>query len=147
MVLQKSALDIQKITSEFFEDTKLLGIVTTVKDYRFCWHLNIMLGMDFRVNHEIEIQLNRKKRIYFFSVYEYKEPVSTLVHYLYNNLWDGEYLLPEFKHLDFLWLMKNDTVTDDYLNHLVLLLKSIPDVQLVTELNSKRIKNKEYLIF
>lgn len=147
MVLQKSALDIQKITSEFFEDTKLLGIVTTVKDYRFCWHLNNMLGMDFRVNHEIEIQLNRKKRIYFFSVYEYKEPVSTLVHYLYNNLWDGEYLLPEFKHLDFLWLMKNDTVTDDYLNHLVLLLKSIPDVQLVTELNSKRIKNKEYLIF
>ena len=147
MVLQKSALDIQKITEEFFEDTKLLGIVTTVKDYRFCWHLNTMLGMDFRVNHEIEIQLNRKKRTYFFSVYEYKEPASTLVHYLYNNLWDGEYLLPEFKHLDFLWLMKNDTVTDEYLNHLISLLKSIPDVQLVTELNNEKIKNKEYLIF
>ncbi|HRN48103.1 MAG TPA: IPExxxVDY family protein [Niabella sp.] len=147
MVLQKSALDIQKITEEFFEDTKLLGIVTTVKDYRFCWHLNNMLGMDFRVNHEIEIQLNRKKRTYFFSVYEYKEPASTLVHYLYNNLWDGEYLLPEFKHLDFLWLMKNDTVTDEYLNHLISLLKSIPDVQLVTELNNEKIKNKEYLIF
>lgn len=147
MVLQKSALDIQKITEEFFEDTKLLGIVTTVKDYRFCWHLNNMLGMDFRVNHEIEIQLNREKRTYFFSVYEYKEPASTLVHYLYNNLWDGEYLLPEFKHLDFLWLMKNDTVTDEYLNHLISLLKSIPDVQLVTELNNEKIKNKEYLIF
>lgn len=103
--------------------------------------------MDFRVNHEIEIQLNRKKRTYFFSVYEYKEPASTLVHYLYNNLWDGEYLLPEFKHLDFLWLMKNDTVTDEYLNHLISLLKSIPDVQLVTELNNEKIKNKEYLIF
>ena len=66
--------------------------------------------MDFRINHEMEIQLKKKKRDYFFSVFEYREPTGSLSHYLYNNQFDGEYLLPEFKHLDFLWLMKGDMV-------------------------------------
>lgn len=143
----KFALNTQEIEDEFFEDTKLLGIVTSVKDYKFCWNLNNILGLDFRVNHEIEIHLNRKKRTYFFSVYEYHEPNTSLCHYLYNNLYDGEYLLPEFKNLDFLWLMKHDTVSDEYLNQLKQMLMNIPGVQLVTELTNEKIKNREYLIF
>lgn len=141
------ALSTQDIIDEFFEDTKLLGIVTTVKDYRFCWNLNEMLDLDFRINHEMEIALMRRKRKYFFSVYEYHEPNTSLCHYLYNNLHDGEYLLPEFKNLDFLWLMKNDTVTNDYLEQLKSLLRSIPGVQLISELTNEKIKNKECLIF
>ena len=141
------ALSKQDIIDEFFEDTKLLGIVTTVKDYRFCWNLNNMLGLDFRINHDIEIKLIRKKRRYFFSVYEYHEPNTSLCHYLYNHLFDGEYLLPEFKNLDFLWLMKNDTVSLEYLEQLKTLLRSIPGVQLITELTNEKIKNKECLVF
>lgn len=141
------ALSTQDIIEEFFEDTKLLGIVTTVKDYRFCWNLNEMLDLNFRINHDIEIKVIRKKRKYFFSVYEYHEPNTSLCHYLYNNLYDGEYLLPEFKNLDFLWLMKNDTVTHEYLEQLKNLLRSIPGVQLITELTNEKIKNKDCLIF
>lgn len=141
------ALNTQDIIDEFFEDTKLLGIVTSVKDYRFCWNLNNVLGLDFRINHEIEIQLKRRRRLYFFSVYEYQETNTSLCHYLYNNLYDGEFLLPEFKNLDFLWLMKNDTVTPEYLNQLKLLLRDIPGVQLITELTNEKIKNKDCLIF
>ncbi len=55
----------------------------------------------------------RKKRQYYFTVYECPEPNKTLVHYLYNNQFDGEYLLPEFRHLDFFWLLKGDPVSDD----------------------------------
>lgn len=147
MASVKLELDTQNIIDSFFDETKLLGIVTTVKDYRFCWNLNNMLGLNFRINHDIEIKLVRKERTYFFSVYEYREPHSALCHYLYNNLYDGEYLLPEFKNLDFLWLMKNDTVTEDYLDQIKIMLRSIPGVQLVTELTNEKIKNKEYLIF
>lgn len=147
MATLRLTLDTQEITDEFFEDTKLLGIVTTVKDYRFCWNINTMLDLDFRINHDIEIKLKRKRRLYYFSVYEYQEQHTSLCHYLYNNLYDGEFLLPEFKHLDFLWLMKNDTVTDEHLDQLKLLLRDIPGVQLVTELTNEKIKNKEYLVF
>ena len=42
------------------------GIMAPVKDYQFCWHLNSLLGMDFRINHEIEIELKKKKTGLFF---------------------------------------------------------------------------------
>jgi hypothetical protein len=141
------SLNNHELAEEFFENTRLLGIIAPIKDYQFCWHINSTLGMDFRINHDIEIQLKRKKRDYFFTVFEYAEPTGSLVNYLYKNQFDGEYLLPEFKHFDFLWLMKGDTVPDDVLLRTTTDIKSIHGVQLVTELTHEKIRNKEHLVF
>lgn len=145
--MNKLVLDTKDITDDFFEEARLLGIMAPIKDYQFCWQLNNLLGMDFRVNHDIEIQLKKKNRDYFFSLYEYREPTSSLEHYIYNNQFDGEYLLPEFKHLDFLWLMKGDNVKDETLLERTNNLKTINAVQLVLELTNEKIKNKEHLVF
>src|SRR5882757_5641086 len=143
----KLVLDQEELTSCFFEDCRLLGIMAPVKDYQFCWNLNNLLGMDFRINNDIEIQLKRKKRDYFFSVYEYCEPTGTLGYYVYNNKFDGEYLLPEFRHFDFLLLMKGDIVSDELLQQTIDSIRTISNVQLVTELTNEKIKNKENLVF
>jgi hypothetical protein len=143
----KFKLDIEGMEEDFFEETRLLGIVAPVKDYQLCWHLNQILRFQFRINNNIEIQLTRKKRNYFFPVYEHKEPNSSLTHYLYNNQHDGEYLLPEFKHLDFLWLMKGDWVSDEMFSDMAGSIKDINGVQLVMELTNEKIKNKGHLIF
>ena len=143
----KLVLNTQGLTDDFFEDTHLLGIMAPIKDYQFCWRLNSDMGLDFRINNDIEIQLNKKKRSYFFSVYEYCEPTGSLAHYIYNNQFDGEYLLPEFRHLDFLWLMKGDEVKPEILQQTSSLIKGITGVQLVVELTNEKIKNKEHLIF
>ncbi|HEX2536496.1 MAG TPA: IPExxxVDY family protein, partial [Chitinophagaceae bacterium] len=137
----KLILDTKDLTDGFFEETRLLGIMAPVKDYQFCWQLNNLLGLDFRINNDIEIQLTKKQRNYFFAVYEYAEPTNSLVHYLYNNQFDGEYLLPEFKHLDFLWLLKGDDVAEGALEHLIRSVRSINGVQLVVELTNEKIKN------
>ena len=34
-----------------------------------------MLNFDFRINNNIEIQLNKKDRKYFFPIYEYGETI------------------------------------------------------------------------
>lgn len=143
----KLSLNNSDLTDGFFEETKLLGIVAPLKSYQFCWQLNKLLGIDFRINNEIEIQLVRRARNYFFAVYEYPEPTNCLVHYLYNNQFDGEYLLPEFRHLDFLWLLKGDAVDNERLEELVQSVKTVPGVQLVAELVTEKIKNKEHLVF
>jgi hypothetical protein len=143
----KLKLDIEEMTAEFFEDAHLLGIVAPLKDYQFCWHVNNKLRFCFRNNNDIEIQLSKKKRTYFFGVYQYNEPNSSLSHYLYKNHFDGEYLLPEFRHLDFLWLMKGDAVSSDMLNGLISSIKTMNGVQLVTELTNEKIKNKGNLVF
>lgn len=143
----KLVLDTKELTDEFFGDTRLLGIMAPVKDYQFCWHLNTSIGLDFRMNNDIEIKLIKKRRNYFFSVYEFNEPSRFLSHYVYNNQFDGEYLLPEFKHLDFLWLMKGDEVSDASLQETIQTIRSINSVQLVVELTNEKIKNKEHLVF
>lgn len=143
----KLVLDTRELTEEFFSDTRLLGIMAPVKDYQFCWHLNTSIGLSFRMNNDIEIKLIKKRRNYFFSVYEYNEPARFLSHYVYNNQFDGEYLLPEFKHLDFLWLMKGDEVSDTSLQETIQTIRSINSVQLVVELTNEKIKNKEHLVF
>ena len=143
----KLRLDVDEINDDFFEDTRLLGITATVKNYQFCMQLNNMLGYDFRLNPDIEIHLRKKERNYYFSIYQFAENHSPLIHYLYQNQFDGEYLLPEFKHMDFLWLMKGDLVADDKCNWIKQAVKNIAGVQLVAELTNEKIKNKGNMVF
>jgi hypothetical protein len=143
----KLKLDVDEMADDFFEQTRLLGIMAPIKDYQFCWQVNHHFRFNFRLNNEIEIQLFKKRRNYFFTVFEYQEAHHSLVHYLYNNKYDGEYLLPEFKHIDFLWLFKGDMVSDATVNETVKELRNIHGVQLVNELTNAHIKNKGHLIF
>lgn len=143
----KLRIDNEVMLDDFFEDTRLLGIVAPIEQYRFCWHLNQLLNFDFRINNKIEIQLNKKDRKYFFSIYQFGQQSGTIKHYLYNNEDDGEYLLPEFKHLDFLWLMKDDIMKDEEVAVFINSIKTINSVQMVVELTNEKIRNKQHLVF
>lgn len=143
----KLKLDNDDLAEGFFDNTRLIGIVAPLKSYQFCWHINHLLQYDFRASSENEIKLFKKQRWYYFSIFEYHEPATCLVHYLYNNQNEGEYLLPEFKHLDFLWLLKEDMVAEDFFQQLMQSVRTINGVQLVMELTNEKIKHKEHLIF
>lgn len=143
----KLKLDIDSLNEDFFEDTRLLGIIAPVKNFQLCWKLNNLLGFNFRLNADIEIHLKKRTRSYYFNIYESKEPNSFLSHFLYHNQFDGEYLLPEFKHMDFLWLMKGDCVEDEKCNWIKQAVKSIAGVQLVAELTNEQIKTKGNMVF
>ncbi len=143
----KLKIDNESLARDFFEDVVLMGIVAPVKQYQLSWQLNQLLGFDFRMSTDYEIELNKKNRKYFFSIYEYPVPAVCTTHYLYNNHFDGEYLLPEFKHLDFLWLIKGDPLSAEELNSLLQSIRTLPGVQLVTEMTHEKIRNKQHLIF
>lgn len=143
----KLKIDNELLAEEFFDQTLLLGIMAPMESHQFVWQVNQSMRFDFRINNEIEIQLTKKNRNYFFSVFEYHEPNQTLFYYLYKNQYDGEYLLPEFKHLDYLWLSKGDLPDSEGEKALISDVRSIPGVQLVIELNNEKIRNKQHLIF
>jgi hypothetical protein len=142
----KLVLDNDQITEDFFEDTILLGIMAPLQPHQFVWQVNQSIRFDFRINNELEVEIVRKRRTYYFPVYEFQEPGLSLFNYLYNNLYDGEYLLPEFKHLDYLWLCKGDLPSKDEERMLIEDIRNIPGVQLVVELTNDKIKNKKNLI-
>ncbi len=143
----KYKIDNTALADAFFEDVRLLGIVAPIKQYQFCWQLNQVLNFDFRLSTDTEIQLQKKKRQYFFSVYEYAESNGSVAHYLYHNHFDGEYLLPEFKHLDFLWLIKGEVLGETLYSTLSQTIKLLQTVQLVIDLPIEQIKHKAHLIF
>lgn len=143
----KLRIDNNAMVEEFFSNTLLMGIVAPMEQYKFCWRLNQWLNFDFRINNNIEIQLNKKDRKYFFSIYEYGQQSGTVHHYLYNNEDDGEYLLPEFRHLDFLWLIKDNMLQQEEKEMLIKSIRVIPEVQLITEMTNEKIRNKQHLIF
>ncbi|MBP9213306.1 MAG: IPExxxVDY family protein [Chitinophagaceae bacterium] len=147
MATQKLKLDVDVLNEDFFDDTRLLGIIAPIKNYQLCWLFNTLLGFNFKLNADLEIHLRKKNRNYFFNIYESKEPNSFLSHFLYHNQFDGEYLLPEFKHMDYLWLMKGDSVEDIKCNWIKDSIKSINGVQLVTELTHEQIKTKGNIVF
>ena len=145
--MQKLKLNTDGIVDDFFTGTHLLGIMSLVKNYRFIWKVNSYTGFDLRLNAEAEIQLRRKGRNYFFQVYQFCQSECELEHLIYFNQFEGEYLLPEFKHLDFLWLIRSNITIEEEVLHLQTKLKSIESIQLVAELTNEKIKNKGNLIF
>jgi len=139
-------LDHESATADFYADTRLLGIVCPLPDFQFSWRLNNHLGFNFRINTAMEIKLVKKNRSYYFSIYDFAPHNRALVHYLYSNEYDGEFLLPELKNFDFLWLMKHDPVEQEELEALMQSLKRVPGVQLVTEVKPGNVKNKKHLL-
>ena len=144
--MAKLVLNIDAIEDDFFTGTRLLGIMSQLKNYRFCWLVNYQLHYDFRLVADAEVQLKKKGRNYFFQVYQYSETGCEKEHFIYHNQFEGEYLLPEFKHFDFLWLVKADIINEDEFTDLQQNLKSIHGIQLVTELTADKIKSKGNLI-
>lgn len=145
--MAKLILNTDAVEDDFFGGTRILGIMSQLKNYRFCWLVNSYLNYDFRLNTEVEIQLRKKGRNYFFEVYQFCETDSEALHYIYHNQFEGEYLLPEFKHFDFLWLLKAAMINEEDFLMLQQNLKKLSGVQHVTELAREKIKNKSNLIF
>ena len=83
--MTKLKLDLDGIEDDFFAGTRLLGIMSLMKNYRFCWLINGELGFDFRLNADVEIQLKRKGRYYFFPVYQFWQTECELEHYIYHT--------------------------------------------------------------
>jgi hypothetical protein len=59
---------------------------------------------------------------------------------------EGKHLLPELKHIDYLWLLKGTQPDADFLPTLMTGLRQIEEVLLVMELTNEKIKNKEHLV-
>lgn len=142
----KLKIDNSESIDAFFENSRLIGIVAPIRDYQFCWLLNQYLKFDFRTYHDLEIQLEKRKRKYYFTIFNYNEPIVSLQHLLYQNCFDGEHLLPELKHLDYLWMTRGDGMQDEILLNLMSSIRSILGVQMVTEISEEMIKNKSNLI-
>ena len=138
----KFKLDDDRMSDNFFEDTHILGISCSLKNYQFCWHIEKSLQIDFRTSVDLQIPMEKNRRSYSFTVYEYIHPITQKEHFLYSNKHDGEFLLPELQHLDFIWLIRDSFFDESEFMHLQQQIRNIQGVQLVSEVQHDKIKSK-----
>jgi hypothetical protein len=135
----------ESASPDFFEGAYILGIVSTLKNYLFCWHIQHHLNIYFGTSEDMQINLVKNQRTYSFTVYEYSDPLSLDQYQLFTNKNDGEFLLPELQHLDYIWLFKGVNGNLHNFQKIQSLLKNIPGVQMVVDIDQSRIKSKNNL--
>lgn len=142
----KHRLNIELISDNFFEGTRILGIVTTLKNYQLCYHIEKSMQIDFQTSVDLQIPLEKNRRSYSFTVYEFYQSSLAVEHFLYSNKNDGEPFLPELQNLDFIWLIKGDyySIEENFIT-LQQQLKIINGIQLVTEVPQEKIKSRDNL--
>lgn len=143
----KFKLTNEELSDEFFDNVEVIGIVSTLKGYKFCWTLNHHLSIDFRLHPDIEIQLEKHRLLYYFNIYSYQDLDSNLTHMLYENESKGEFLVPEFKNLDYIWLVRHSEGNDNITNNVLLeKLRQLDIIQMASIIKLNTIRSKENLI-
>lgn len=142
----KMTLDVAAMQEEFFSDTALVGIVSVLPVYRFCWMINQKFNMNFVRDAESEICIqDTQKSTHYFPVYKYCAPLNGNKYLIYKLKHDKESLLPEVKQLDYLWMIQSNTPEQDAAE-IAGLLKNIPDIQLAQLIAIDKLKNLGHLI-
>jgi len=141
----KHNLNNEKMIESFFDQTVCLGIVAPVRGYHFCWLLNRHLDLDFRAQPDDDIQMRIIDRDIYFNVFSYVSN-DNMVHFIYENKTFGGFLLPEFKHLDFIFLVKMEEYAIDYIQDLVESIRTIDAVSMVIQLSDEKFRKPENLL-
>jgi hypothetical protein len=145
-------LNTSGMADDFFEDVTLFGIQCALPAYQFILIVNEQLAYNFISAETGEICLqkihkNESPKTFKFSLYNCFEEYLSTEHIIYVNQSEGEYLLPELKGVDYIWLMKGEKYNAAGMQELHQCIRQIQQVQIVSLLSIDRIKNKENLIF
>lgn len=144
--MAKLTIDNDQIAEEYFSDVQLLGIQCSMEPHSLVWLVNKRFLYNFRYQNGAEIIVSKKTRSFSYPVFQCRETSLQLTHYIYANQHDGEYLLPELRHFDYIWLLKGELSGIELSSLILEELKKIPEIQVVTFLSSEKIKHKTQLV-
>ena len=135
----------KRITNDLDTDYKLVGIGTSLKEYKICFHLNRLTGCDFRKLPALVFEPKDRSRKTEFSVFKGEDSSqNTFVVFTNKNL--GDYLLPEISNYDYVVQIRGK-FTDDDMKNLLDGIKLFPEVVMCSEVPLKKIKSKERLTY
>ena len=144
--MAKLTINNNLLAEEYFEDACLLGIQCLLKPQQLIWQINTHCQYNFCYHPTNDISFTKRGRAFSYPVFMCNEERFVIQHILYTNQQGGEYLLPELKHFDFIWMMKSEQPVKELLQQLVNELKTLEKIQLVLELDNKKIINKKHLV-
>ena len=127
-------------------DFVLLAITTPLKDYKLCYKINKQLSVDFCKIAELELVYNGDETPITFSRYSYQNTQTETLFYLLANKGSEGFLIPEMKRADYFVLIHNYIDNED-LQYIISGINKIAEVLVAVEIEPKKLKSKENLIF
>lgn len=125
-------------------DFVLIAITSQLKDYLLCFKLNKQLNINFHKIDELIIENNSGGL--FFSRYLYQTPETETDFYLLANKGENGYLIPEMKTVDYFIIIRN-YISQDEAEQLIDGINKLQEVLAAIEVDPRRLKSKENLIF
>ena len=134
------ALDINAMQESFFADTAMIGVVSALSHYRFCWVLNNHFDIELQREPDMDICLSGSEGPVYFPLYQYCTPLSSTRHTIYRLRSGSIHLLPEVKQLDYLWMIESASCESDarILNQG---MRAVSEVQLSQILDTSKLKS------
>lgn len=142
-------MKITRLRVDFDYDFHLFGLISPVKDYKLAWHLNKSLNLHFRREPDLQFEFLDKSKIYICNFIFEKEYSSfrllkNKACEFYNT--SKPYIVPELKEYDYLLVFKDEAEEIDS-ERVLGVLKEVPVVQYVKEIDLINLRSKENLIF
>ena len=136
----------RKIKNELSTDYKLVGIASSLREYKLCYHLNQLLQCDFRKLTDLIFESTDHSRKTEYSVFKAGEENDRNQFIVFANKNLGEVLLPEVSNFDYIVQINGKYETDEVVS-LVEGIKQFPEVMMSAEIPVKKIKSKERLVY
>jgi len=136
-----------RLLIEYEFDFDLVGLITTTRGYQLAWQLNQLLGTHLVRQTDLAVGFkNSEEKL--FTNFAHQSSLNRLKLFK-NRPNDGDsgkyFLIPEFPHFDFIILAAMHEQFDT--NQLMELVKTLPQVQLVTAIPLEGLKSKSNFIF
>lgn len=127
---------------------RIIGVVCSERDYRFCWLINKQLGFNFRRVTDFEHKPLKSPFVLKFSAYHYEAHESLQCSFfLVNNRSENDLkLFGTPAGIDFLLLVKADEMRFGF-QELINKLRSVQQLSTAWQLDDALGKNKESFLY
>ncbi|MCS6991964.1 MAG: IPExxxVDY family protein [Chitinophagales bacterium] len=123
-----------------------LGLACTLRDYQLGFLLNQLLHLDLERQPDFEVEIPRTRQRLNFCWFRYTDPELHLTYHLLSNRCGQNCLLPEYRQADYLLCVSG--AESNLLRDLLFeRLRSRAELQLVFEIDLRRVKHQNRLIF
>lgn len=136
----------KRIKNEFEYDYRLIGIATTLKEYRLGYFLNELFSCDFRKLKDLLFESSERERNVFFGVLKAIPDDGATEYLVFSNKNGTDTLLPEAANFDYI-VQITGKLPDSELADIIREIKKINQVLLCTEIPLSRLKNQQRLIY
>jgi len=123
----------------------LIGITTTLRDYRAAYFLNKALNFDLKAVDDLPVYHDKLKHLVHFPLFwYYHDELRTNFYLIANN--NGEMLmLSALRNFNYFLIVKSDA-THDQFKEIPRLLREIPGIQAAFPIAPETVKNMAYIL-